>query len=218
MRIHLKIQPTCRVIPFNHQHLLVGTIHKWLGWNKEHGQISLFSFSRMDHAKATVEGLKFENGSSLFISAHDPNVIKKLVTGIKANPTMFHDLVVREIIVQENPDFSDRELFLVGSPVFIKRREGQNIEHILYNDARSSKYLIETLKTKMKVVGLDDETIDITFKTDYPNVTTKKINYNGIENRTSWCPVVIKGKSETKLFAWNVGIGNSTGIGFGSII
>jgi CRISPR/Cas system endoribonuclease Cas6 (RAMP superfamily) len=29
--------------------------------------------------------------------------------------------------------------------------------------------------------------------------------------------VIIEGKPETKLFAWDVGIGNSTGIGFGAI-
>jgi CRISPR/Cas system endoribonuclease Cas6 (RAMP superfamily) len=33
----------------------------------------------------------------------------------------------------------------------------------------------------------------------------------------NWCPIIIKGKPETKLFAWNVGLGNSTGIGFGAI-
>lgn len=41
--------------------------------------------------------------------------------------------------------------------------------------------------------------------------------YNGIGNRTSWCPVRIQGKPETKVFAWATGIGNSTGAGFGSI-
>lgn len=29
MRIHLKIYSGNSIIPFNHQHLLVGTIHKW---------------------------------------------------------------------------------------------------------------------------------------------------------------------------------------------
>ena len=39
----------------------------------------------------------------------------------------------------------------------------------------------------------------------------------GIENRASICPLIIIAKPETIAFTWNVGIGNSTGIGFGAI-
>jgi CRISPR-associated endoribonuclease Cas6 len=69
----------------------------------------------------------------------------------------------------------------------------------------------------MDQVGLLDDTIEISFDTSYINAGTKKITYKGVENKASWCPVIIKGKPETKLFAWNVGLGNSTGIGFGAI-
>lgn len=43
------------------------------------------------------------------------------------------------------------------------------------------------------------------------------VTYRGIGNRANMCPVIIDGRPETKAFAWEVGIGNSTGIGFGSI-
>lgn len=43
------------------------------------------------------------------------------------------------------------------------------------------------------------------------------IDYRGVKNKASWCPIRIIGNAETKLFAWNAGIGNSTGIGFGAI-
>jgi CRISPR-associated endoribonuclease Cas6 len=69
----------------------------------------------------------------------------------------------------------------------------------------------------MKLAGLEDDTLEIQFDRENPRATTKLINYKEIKNRTNWCPVIIKGKPETKLFAWNVGIGNSTGIGFGAI-
>lgn len=60
------------------------------------------------------------------------------------------------------------------------------------------------------------EAIDA-FVMEYPKKKIKTIYYNGIGNRTSWCPVRIQGKPETKVFAWATGIGNSTGAGFGSI-
>jgi len=218
MRVHLIIQPHHEIIPFNHQHLLVGTVHRWLGWNEKHGRISLYSFSRLSGAKSSPKGLDFEKGSSFFFSSHEPALIKRLIIGINHDPFMFHGLHVHEVIIQEDPDIANREIFQVGSPIFIKRRHGDRIDHILFNDSRASNSLSETLSSKMKTIGLSDDTIDIKFMTDHPNASTKKIDYKGIENRASWCPIIIKGKPETKLFAWNVGLGNSTGIGFGAII
>ena len=218
MRVHLKIQASNKLIPFEHQPLLVGTIHKWLGWNKEHGHISLFSFSRLSEGKSNNNGLLFDKGSSFFFSAYQSDLVKKLISGIKTAPEMFHELKVKELIIQEDPDLTERKLFFLGSPIFIKRRNGENIDHILYHDSRASIYLKETLRTKMKVAGIIDDSFEIEFDTSYSKAGTKKVNYNGIENRTSWCPVIIHAKAETKLFAWNVGLGNSTGIGFGAII
>jgi CRISPR-associated endoribonuclease Cas6 len=217
MRIHLKIQTTGELIPFNHQHLLTGTIHKWLGWNAEHGNVSLYSFSQLQGGKATSRGLRFDRGTSFFISCHNPDLIKKLIGGIQNDPTLFQGLTVIEIIIQEDPDLSERELFFVASPIFIKRRNGEKVDHIIYNDPRANSCLKETLLSKMENAGLTDDSLQIRFEVDYPKASTKKITYNGVENRASWCPVIIEGKPETKLFAWNVGLGNSTGIGFGAI-
>jgi CRISPR-associated endoribonuclease Cas6 len=69
----------------------------------------------------------------------------------------------------------------------------------------------------MAEVGLEDDTLEISFDKAYHKAGSKMVNYNGTMNKCSWCPVIIKGKPETKLFAWNVGLGNSTGIGLGAI-
>jgi len=41
MPLHLRIKPSRETIPFNHQHLLTGTIHKWMGRNEEHAKLLL---------------------------------------------------------------------------------------------------------------------------------------------------------------------------------
>ena len=217
MRIYLKIQTQNTIIPFDHQPLLTGTIHKWLGWNEEHGKVSLYSFSQLEGGKATPNGLRFEKGTSFFFNSHHPDLIKKMVAGIQSDPSLFYGLTVMEIIIQEDPDFTDRNLFFTASPVFIKRRVEDQIKHIRFDDPLAGTYLKETLQTKMEEAGIADESFEIRFETTYPKAGTKMITYNGIRNRANWCPVIIEGKPETKLFAWNVGLGNSTGIGFGAI-
>ena len=217
MRIHLSIGAPEKPLPFDHQHLLVGTIHKWLGWNEEHGKVSLSSFSRFEGGKVTKAGLIFEKGISFFFSSHYPEQIQKLISGIQADRTMFNGLEVREILMQEDPNLSGRELFFPGSPIFIKRMNGEKIDHILYDDPRAGSYLKETMITKMEKAGLKDDTLEISFDAAYRKAGSKMVTYNGIKNKANWCYVIIKGKPETKLFAWNVGLGNSTGIGFGAI-
>lgn len=217
MRIHLKINSNNQIIPFDHQSLMVGTIHKWLGWNDLHGSIALFSFSRLEGAKPAKDGFKFEKNTSFYISAYDIQVIKALIKGIQSDPTMFSRLEVYELTIEEDPDLSQREYFQPGSPIFIKRKVDNRSIHYLFNDADANQLMKETLQTKMKIVGLEDDTLDICFDLRYSNAGTKLISYDGVRNRANWCPVIIKGKPETKLFAWNVGIGNSTGIGFGAI-
>lgn len=217
MRIHLKIKADNQLIPFNHQQWLVGTFHKWLGQNEEHGNLSLYSFSWMSGGKKERGGLRFGDFAYLFISCHDVNLTRDLVEGIQKDPTMFEGLSVSEITLQHAPDLSDRNHFLVASPIFIKRKDGERVEHIFYNDKRSSSCLEETLRNKMAKAGLQDESLSIRFDTSYHAAMTKKITYDGIENRANWCPVIIEGKPETKQFAWHVGLGNSTGIGFGAI-
>jgi CRISPR-associated endoribonuclease Cas6 len=217
MRVHLKIKANNTTIPFDHQHLLVGTIHKWLGWNEAHGKLSMYSFSRLEGGVIFEKELKFNRGTSFFFSSQNIDLVKKILLGIRNEPEMFCEMVVAEVILEEDPDLSNRDLFFAASPIFIKRRVGDKIDHILFNDRRSAACLKETLTTKMNAVGITDNSLDIEFDKNYSKARTQKINYKGVENRVSWCPVLIKGKPETKLFAWNVGLGNSTGIGFGAI-
>lgn len=45
MQIHLKITESDKIIPFNYQPILTGAIHKWIGKNEIHDELSLYSFS-----------------------------------------------------------------------------------------------------------------------------------------------------------------------------
>lgn len=219
MRIHLKTTPSEKHIPFNYQPKLVGVLHKWLGRNDVHGKLSMHSFSWLQGGDITKDGIDFTAGAGLFISFYDPERIKQVVKTILDDPLMFSGMRVTDVTIEEDRDLSGCEFFKIGSPVFIQRGlgNGEN-KHYTYEDPEAGKLLEETLRHKMEVAGLPpDDSLEISFAVEYPGRKIKTIYYNGIGNRTSWCPVRIKGKPETKVFAWNVGIGSSTGIGFGSL-
>ena len=219
MRLQIITSPNTSLVPFNYQQKLTGVIHKWLGENnQEHGEISLYSFSWLQNTSVSQEGLSYPKGAKWFISFHDHKRAKDVLSNIRIKPEMFYGMTAEEVIIEETPDLSNRELFLLGSPVLIKRLEnGKTVEYDFESPA-SGKLLEDTLRTKMQRAGLpDDDTLRIAFDLSYAKKKKKLVWYDGISSKANMCPVIIKGNNVTKQFAWNVGLGNCTGIGFGSI-
>ncbi len=219
MRLHIKTTPSTEPVPFDYQQKMVGTIHKWIGKNSIHDRISLYSFSWLNGAKVKDGFLHFSYGATFFLSFYDEDVIKQIVKAILDDAEMFCGLSVIDIRMEDEPDLEQREKFYCASPILIKRiLEDGTIKQYNYNDSQANQYLKETLLSKMREAGLEeDETLDIQFDTSFAKKKLKLVHYHGIGNKASICPVIIKGRTTTKLFAWNVGIGNSTGIGFGAI-
>jgi CRISPR-associated endoribonuclease Cas6 len=218
MRLHLSITKNQTIVPFNHVPILVGTLHKWLGPNEWHNQLSFHSFSWLKGASIGNNGLYFQRNAEWFISSFDTTFIKKVLAGIQDDPSINYGLSVKAITIQEDPQFDHgSHTFSLASPVLIKRKEGERTKHYLFTDNDSGELMTQTLITKLSKAGLSTEGVKVAFDRKYSNPKTKLVNYNGISNRASLCPVTITGSSEQIAFAWNVGIGNSTGIGFGAL-
>jgi CRISPR-associated endoribonuclease Cas6 len=221
MRLHLTTNSSRFLFPYNYQNRLTGAIHKWIGQDNEyHGRPALFSFSSLSGGQSIEKrGLRFSRGAHWFISAYDIDLIKSIIFGINRNPTVTEDMVISSITIQEDPAFGETGVFRVGSPILIKQKlpEGR-IHHCVFSDDIADKLMTETLRFKLIQAGLPAEGMHIKFKRDYPMARAKVIHYNGIGNRVNFCPVSISGSPTQLAFAWNVGVGHSTGIGFGSLI
>ncbi len=222
MKIKLRISENTSPVPFMHQHMLTGVIHKWLGENKEHGEVSLYSFSRLAPGKKVKDHLSFEGGACFFVSAWDKDFIKNLMEGIMNDRKLFCGMEVQEIMLLNDPDLEKRDIFLPASPVLIKRREEDKMHYYFYDSPEATALLTETMHYKMKKAGLPYEPdLEISFDQSDPRKGSKMVSYKKgehiIKNRASWCRLQIKGSAQSKLFAWNCGVGNSTGIGFGAV-
>ena len=217
MRIHIKIISKGKLIPFNYQPMLTGALHKWIGENEIHDDISLYSFSWLKGGTASKDGLRFHNDTRFFISSFDSNILKKIILGIQSDSSIGYGLSAKEVILQDDPTFQEESTFFCASPVLVKRRVDQKEIHYTFDNEESDQYLTETLKTKLKKAGLSDEDVGVKFDREYRAPKTKVIYYNNVGNRVNVCPVKITGTSEQIAFAWNVGVGNSTGIGFGAL-
>lgn len=219
MRIIIKTSKNQSIVPFDYIPLMVGAIHKWIGSKNDlHGTLSLYTFSWLKGAEKVKSGFNFPKGASFFISAHDEKLINKIMKGAMDLPELFFGMSVKEISLVNNPSFEKEEVYFpVASPVLIKRKEEERVNHYLFNDPKSDELLTETMAKKMSMVGIDSTGLSISFDRSYHAAKTKVVNYNGIKNKGNVCPVIVKGSPEQIEFVWNVGVGNSTGIGFGAL-
>ncbi|MDR0725097.1 MAG: CRISPR-associated endoribonuclease Cas6 [Prevotellaceae bacterium] len=220
MRIHIKTTPNSEPVSFNYQPKLVGVLHKWLGANELHGKPALHSFSWLLNAKVGKNGPDYPDGARLFISFYDDTYLKQVVKSIMDDVDMCYGMRVTDVTLEENPDLTNQTLFRCASPIFIRRLDPETNKdiHYTFENENAGNLLEETLLHKMEISGLPrDESLKIRFDASSSKAKIKLIDYRGIKSRVNLCPVIIDGKPETKVFAWNVGLGNSTGAGYGAI-
>lgn len=220
MRIHIKLSRNREIVPFNFQERQVSLLHRWMGRdNPEHGQTSLYSFSWLKSGEVRGErGYDFPLGTEYFISTYNPLLLKSIIDGITADNYFGFGMEVSGIVIQKDPEFSITNRFLVGSPVFLKKKEGERFQFYYPGDNIAGELLSQTLKTKLLRAGLSTDGVEVSFDQTYKERIRKGVSYKGIFNKGAICPVIVSGSSEQIAFAWNVGVGNSTGIGFGSLV
>jgi CRISPR-associated endoribonuclease Cas6 len=218
MRIHLHLSKNEQIIPFNYHQYQAGAIHKWLGENEEHGQLSLYSFSWLKNTSTADQGLHLTTSSYFFFSAYDESLVKKLLIGIRKDPAWAFGSYVTEVQIVPDKTFTHKERFLAASPVFIKRVIEPNKEkHYTFEDQQSDALLTETLQNKLAAAGIAPDGVKIYFDRTYTGAKTKLSRYRNIHHKVSVCPVIIEGTPQQISLAWNSGIGNSTGIGYGAL-
>lgn len=218
MRLYIKCSKNTSPVNFNHQHQLADVVNKWLGEDEQDAELALYSFSMLANARSVNGALEFSHGTSFYISSYDNDINVLVANAVEKSPMLFNGMMVKDIkVVEDKPKFSEMEIFHVASPIFIQRKIRNNDKHITFKSESAGKYLTESLKDKMAEVGMRDDSLEIAFVSDYQGAKERLINFKGLAYKASWCPVTIKGKLETKAFAWAVGLGDFTGLGFGAL-
>ena len=225
MRLNLYLRSESPV-PFDYLPTLKGAFHRWLGHDAAlHDGLSLYSLSWLRGGKAGRNGIRFSEGAHWFISSPDTELIHRLVSGVVRESEMGLGLTVRDVRMQQAPAFAAGEqAFRVASPVFIKHLPaeaplGSPADHLLPGHPLADELLTQTLRRKLRQAGLDDTGAAVRFDPAFiATAKTKLFRYKQVQCRASNCPVLVRGSAEQIQFAWEVGVGNSTGIGCGALV
>src|SRR6266478_5759984 len=209
MRLHFNLTPNRRPVPFDYQHSLTGTFHKWLGENDLHDHLSLYSLSWLDGGRLQQGALDSPEGARWFISIFDESLAEAIVNTALSAPNICCGMRVNSIEQQTTPDFGPCHMFRVGSPVLVRSKEIEGrVRHYIYSDPEADEALTGTLRHKIATAGLGDEHMGVTvkFDRDYGNPKTKLVKIKNTSNRASICPVIVEGTPRAVSFAWDVGV------------
>ena len=227
MRLHFRLTPNDTPVPWAYHQNLAGWLYDRLGDDEQlHDGTSLYSLSNLSHGRVRRGALDFEGGSSFFLSSHRDDLLIELMSdllGRKGHPDardprrVAWGMYVEAVDMEREPAFGERATFWATSPVLVReRREDGTRAHVTYDDPRADELLTRTLHTKQERAGLPVGGA-MRFDRSHAGAKTKLIRYKEVDNRASLCPVIVEGGPEVCAFAWNVGAGHSTGVGFGAL-
>lgn len=222
MRLQLYLEAPERV-PFDYLPTLKSAFHRWARHNEVlHEGLSLYSYAWLRGGRAGRGGIYFPEGASWFISAPDEALIHELISGVVRAPELGLGLRVADVRMQRAPEFAAGEQsFRVAGPVFIKHESDrdQHADHLLPGHPLADEHLTATLRHKLRQAGLDDAGAVARFDPGFiATAKTKLFRYKQVQCRGSICPVLVSGTGEQIQFAWEVGVGHSTGIGCGALV
>lgn len=215
LRINLT-QPTVDV-PVNNQHNLNGFIHESFGKNNPyHNSFSDYSISSLQGGKLNGDKktLSFNSEKPHFFISGNDDFLKFAVTAfVMSKASMFgmkFDSVGAFDDFKLNTYFDD---IITISPIIVKNNEKKKIT---VNDSEFLECLTLNCQHKLLHAGIDDPT----FKMEIINPHKSKSKCVWVGNVFNPCSNVrlrVYGKKKTRETLYNMGMGGSTGSGFGSV-
>lgn len=223
MKIQIRLSPNRAIIPFNYAHQLTGLFHHWLGPNKWHSCLSLYSLGWLRGGHAINGGLHFGDGAYWEIGIYDDELAETLISGVILKDFEFYGMRFIKAEPLKKPDFDKKSMrFLAGSPIITRAKPDENGHRAyhIYNDIESDRIMQRVLWKKMMEADLSDHipNTKIYFDRSFRTPKTKLISIKGIHNTGSICPVIVEAPPVVQEFAWIVGAGELTGSGFGSLL
>lgn len=222
MRIKINFTPSTTEVSVNHQSFLNSYVHKCLGKNNEyHDKKNDYAISNLigGFLNKETKTVDFKNGAYFVVSSLDLNFVNKLLIGIISNPDFINDMKFNGVEHVEESFFNGWNYFKTLSPFIVKTYTDKKIYSFLTLDDNDFEDKLEQY-LKKKLLAINDK-LDLTdFKVIIPKhaqAKVKNVFVKNVINKANYCQINIYTNKEVAKILYNIGIGQSTGSGFGTI-
>lgn len=223
MRIKINLAGNNIVLPNNTQHLVNSYFHKCLGHNNTyHDLYSDYSISSIQGGYLDIKNKSLIiNNAFIIVSSFDDTMISKLVIGIMNNKSFYDGISVVNIEpMQEELFYNGYNHFRTLTPFLIR----QNNKEITTNDFSSLEEMSEfvNLITINKLSKISSKhnlnlKLDFSIKIEWCHSIRRFMKPNCRAMYVNNCGFTFIGSKKEASLLYDIGIGQSTGSGFGCI-
>ena len=238
LKITLKSKRNRLKIPFNYNHIVSAIIYNKI-YDLEFAQklhssnsYKFFTFSSIHIHKfrQVKDGFLSQNGTIDFlISSPDDYLIKTLVEGFLEDQTVNfigEDLLVQKIELLPVPDFEEKVNVNTLSPIIVRTKKEVDGKLKIWDlnpgDEQFYRNLENNLINKYKEFnGFEETDKKIIISSEMRNVKRKRITIDKGEEQTFHraflMDLVLEGDLDLIKFAYDAGLGEKSGLGFGMV-
>ena len=216
MRIKLKFSPS--KIPFTEptQNIVNSCIHRILGKdNKYHNSFSNYSVSSLFGGMIVDNQMIYPNGAHFYVSSFNNEFIEQIMFKIIDCNVEMRDMKLIGIDIESFNVHNDYDIIRTISPILLKDKE----RVVTFQDEDFINILTEKSKIKLLKCGFSKNDVE-TLKFEpfhFENARLKFPKVKNVVNKSSQVMLIVKGKKEIRLALYKMGLGKSTGSGFGAI-
>jgi len=222
MRIIFEFTENTSLVPINNQSYMNYYIQKCLGDNnKYHDSKNDYSISSLYGGKLTDDELhlSFKNGGIIVVTSKNEEFLNTLICGVMSNKELKWGMKFDKINFISEIFRNGWNHFATLSPFIIKKYiDKKNYTFSTLNDSdfvdTVKKHIIKKLSKIYNGINLTDFDVKII---NHPSHKVKKIMVKNVKNEANQCQVSIFCSSDVAEKIYNLGIGQSTGSGFGTI-
>ena len=222
MRIRINFTKNTTPVSINNQSLVNGYIHKCLGVNNPfHDAKNDYCISSLQGGKLNISDntLTFDKGGFITVTSLNSDFINKILIGILSNTDFIHGMKFAGIDYINESFINGWNHFATLSPFLIKKSLGdKKCEFITLKSDNFEKLVKEYLIKKLTAIN---STLDLTnFDVKGPNHPSHKVKsilVKHIISRANQCQISIHTNKKVAELLYNIGLGQSTGSGFGTI-
>lgn len=220
MRIKIEFSETESKLPINNQHLVNSYIHKVLGNNNiYHDAKSNYCISQLCGGKMNEDkSLSFKKNPFIIVTSDDMEFINKIIIGVMNTPEFCSGIIFKNISFIDEYFYNGWNHFFTLSPILLKEQtRGERVKFITVNDADYSEKLKNHMINKLSKIDskLDLSDFEIIIGDKLKKV--RKVLVKNVINHASSVKISIKTNKTVASKLYNLGLGQSTGSGFGTI-
>lgn len=223
MRIKIKFKGTNNNVPFNTQASVNSYIHDCLGRNNEfHDKASNYSLTNLQGGvlNDAGTGLSFNNDACIIVSSQNADFIGKLLLGVMNRHQFDYGMTLSDVEHVSEEMHEGWNYLTTITPILLKKGYKQTgpDDYWKVGDDGFAQRLKEHLINKLSKIN---PALDLSgFELVVPNVRVNKVKrvmIKNVPNYASNCWISIKCSKEVATMIYHLGLGQSTGSGFGTV-